>query len=153
MDHEFDMKPRRGGVTAPENGRFHIPPRFLSIPMSTLILLFAMTQPSVAQSAGGKVFAPYILTNSPVLVSTSQASGIKFFTIAFVISGNGCQASLNGTSLAQENSMAGSINNLRAIGGDVIISFGGAGGQELALTCGSVSSLEAQYQAVINKYN
>ncbi len=107
----------------------------------------------MAQSAGGKVFAPYILTNSPVLVSTSQSSGIKFFTLAFVISGNGCQASLNGTPLAQENSIAGSINNLRAIGGDVIISFGGAGGQELALTCGTVSSLEAQYQAVINKYN
>jgi chitinase len=145
MDNEFDVKPRSRG--------FHTPPRFVSFLMSILVLLFAGVQLSMAQAAGGKVFAPYILTNSPVLVSTSQSSGIKFFTIAFVISGNGCQASLNGTPLAQENSMAGSINNLRAIGGDVIISFGGAGGQELALTCGSVSSLQAQYQAVINKYN
>jgi chitinase len=153
MDHEFDMKPHRGGVTALENGRFHMPPRFLSIPLSILLLLFTVVQPSLAQSVGGKVFAPYILTNSPVLVSTSQSSGIKVFTIAFVISDSGCQASLNGTALAQENSMAGSINNLRAIGGDVIISFGGAGGQELALTCGTVSSLQSQYQAVINKYN
>jgi len=156
MDNEFEMKQRSsdcGGGTAPRSGRFYIPQRFLSILMGILILLAAGAQPSMAQSAGGKVFAPYILTNSPVLVSTSQASGIKFFTLAFVISGNSCQASFNGTPLAQENSIAGSINDLRAIGGDVIISFGGAGGQELALTCGTVSSLEAQYQAVINKYN
>ena len=156
MDNEFEMKQRSSdyhGGTAPRSGRFYFPQGFLFILMGILILFSAGAQPSMAQSVGGKVFAPYILTNSPVLVSTSQSSGIKFFTIAFVISGNGCQASLNGTPLAQENSIAGSINNLRAIGGDVIISFGGAGGQELALTCGSVSSLQSQYQAVINKYN
>src|SRR5713101_7307569 len=156
MNNEFEMKQRSSdypGGTAPRSGRFHIPQLFPSILMGVLVLLSAGAQPSMAQSAGGKVFAPYILTNSPVLVSTSQSSGIKFFTIAFVISGNGCQASLNGTPLAQENSIAGSINNLRAIGDDVIISFGGAGGQELALTCGTESSLQSQYQAVINKYN
>jgi len=156
MDNELKMEQLSHdgrGVPRPRSGRFPIPQQFLPVLIGILISLSLGAQPSMAQSVGGKVFAPYILTNSPVLVSTSQSSGIKFFTIAFVISGNGCQASLNGTPLAQENSMASSINGLRAIGGDVIISFGGAGGQELALTCGSVSSLQSQYQAVINKYN
>ena len=121
--------------------------------VALLLFPFAATVKVMAQGAGGKVFAPYILTNDPILVSTSQASGIKFFTIAFVIAGNGCDATLNGTVLSQENSVAGSIAGLHSIGGDAIISFGGAAGNELAINCGTVSSLQAQYQAVINKYN
>jgi hypothetical protein len=39
------------------------------------------------------------------------------------------------------------------MGGDVIASFGGEVGTELATSCGSESALQAQYQAVINDYN
>jgi chitinase len=35
----------------------------------------------------------------------------------------------------------------------VIVSFGGAAGQELAQACSDASSLQAQYQAIINRYN
>ena len=45
------------------------------------------------------------------------------------------------------------VQGIRAAGGDVIISFGGASGTELALGCTSASSLQAAYQAVINKYS
>ena len=45
------------------------------------------------------------------------------------------------------------ISYIRGQGGDIIISFGGAAGQELAQTCSSASSLQAQYQAVVTKYN
>ncbi len=44
------------------------------------------------------------------------------------------------------------IDALRSAGGDVIISFGGASGVELAGTCTNVSNIQAQYQAVIDKY-
>src|SRR6185437_11445436 len=44
------------------------------------------------------------------------------------------------------------ISYLRGQGGDIIISFGGAAGTELAQACGSVTSLQAQYQAVLNQY-
>src|SRR5260370_38878408 len=155
MNNEFEMKACSSdyhGGTTPRSGRFHIPQLFPSILMGIMVLLSAGAQPSLAQSVGGKVFAPYILTNSPVLVSTSQSSGIKFFTIAFVISGNGCQASLNGTPLAQEKSIAGSFNGLPAIAGALIISFGGAGGQDLALTSASESTLPHQYQPVIHTH-
>jgi hypothetical protein len=44
------------------------------------------------------------------------------------------------------------IAALRAMGGDVIASFGGAAGTELALACSTVASLKAQYQSVIDAY-
>jgi hypothetical protein len=42
---------------------------------------------------------------------------------------------------------------LRAGGGDVIVSFGGATGIELAQACSSVAALQAEYQAVVSAYN
>jgi hypothetical protein len=48
--------------------------------------------------------------------------------------------------------VAAQIGALRAMGGDVRISFGGSSGSELAPTCTSVSQLEAAYQQVISAY-
>src|SRR5258708_1577539 len=45
------------------------------------------------------------------------------------------------------------ISALQQAGGDVIISFGGASGGELAQTCTDVSSLEAAYANVVNTYH
>jgi len=101
------------------------------------------------------MFAPYIdmSLSDNNLPTISSASGIKDFTMAFIVSDNG-QAEWGGVGLVStETTMLPLINALRAEGGNVIISFGGASGSELADTSGiSLSSLEAQYQAVINKY-
>lgn len=40
----------------------------------------------------------------------------------------------------------------RGHGGDILISFGGQAGRELALNCETPEALAAQYQAVIDKY-
>src|SRR5262249_17982901 len=48
--------------------------------------------------------------------------------------------------------MKGKIAALRAIGGDVMVSFGGAAGKELAEVITSVSSLTAAYQSVVTAY-
>jgi hypothetical protein len=45
------------------------------------------------------------------------------------------------------------LRPVRAIGGDVRISFGGEDGSELAITCTSVSQLQAAYQEVISAYD
>ncbi len=45
------------------------------------------------------------------------------------------------------------INSLRASGGDVIASFGGASGTELGVACTSVASLQAAYKSVIDQFN
>jgi hypothetical protein len=100
-----------------------------------------------------RVFAPYIQMSSQSLTSISQASGIKYFTLAFIID-NGSHQGLweAGSSVASDTSIAPSIAALRAAGGDVIISFGGASGNELALGITSVSTLQSVYQGIINKY-
>jgi len=116
-------------------------------------LLAALAAP-LTGSAQSRVFAPYIdisLSNNN-LAQISQASGIKVFTLAFIV-GNGCENSWFGViPVSSDTTYKPLIDALRSAGGDVIISFGGASGVELAGTCTNVSNIQAQYQAVINKY-
>lgn len=103
-------------------------------------------------------FAPYdYVTLDPSLQSVVQSTGQKYYTLAF-ITGNGCNAAWAGTvPLDQTDTflphLDSDISFIRAQGGDIIIAFGGGAGQELARTCSSVSSLQAQYQAVVTKYS
>jgi hypothetical protein len=111
---------------------------------------------SPADGAAG--FAPYVDTSlyPPFsLVSTAKATGVKQFNLAFVVAGGGggCTPEWGGVTAIGADPVAAQIGALRAIGGDVRISFGGASGSELAVTCTSVSQLEAAYQAVISAYD
>ncbi len=107
----------------------------------------------------GHMFAPYIDVSpgstSPIMQLASNGSGNKFYSLAFIL-GRGCSASWFGTFTLDTAEAAGigtRINELRAAGGDVIVSFGGAAAPELANVCSDVASLQAQYQAVVTKYN
>src|SRR5581483_9045484 len=108
-----------------------------------------------------QLFAPYqdITLSGPTLQSVTQSTGQKFYTLAFVTDGgNNCTAEWAGTIPFSQTgqflpNLDSDISFIRSQGGDVIISFGGAAGQELALTCPDATSLQAQYQAVINKYH
>lgn len=110
----------------------------------------------------GQVFAPYIdlgLTASWQLLNIQQQSGIKVFTLGFVVGNGGCTPTWGGVGATVANdtlpngtTILSLVQGVRAAGGDVIISFGGASGTELALGCTTVSSLQAAYQAVLNKY-
>jgi len=53
----------------------------------------------------------------------------------------------------QINGMNSSIAGLRTAGGDVVVSFGGAAGTEMAIACTDNASLKAAYLSVINKYS
>ena len=78
---------------------------------------------------------------------------MKQFNLAFVVSGGGCTPEWGGVTAIGDDPVAAQIGALRAIGGDVRISFGGEDGSELAQTCTSVSQLEAAYQQVISAYD
>jgi len=113
---------------------------------------------SGAPSAGAAGFAPYVDTSlfPPFnLVSTAEATGVKQFNLAFVVSGGsgGCTLEWGGVTAIGADPVASQIAALRAIGGDVRISFGGEDGSELAQTCTSLSQLEAAYQDVISSYD
>ncbi|HEX7737279.1 MAG TPA: hypothetical protein VF458_20705 [Ktedonobacteraceae bacterium] len=111
-----------------------------------------------ASSWPSSYFAPYQdVTIDPSLQSVTQSTGQKYYTLAF-ITANGCQAEWGGTvPLSQTGSqlphLDSDISYIRGQGGDVMVSFGGAAGQELAQVCTSASSLQAQYQAVVTKYS
>ena len=105
------------------------------------------------------VYAPYYETylapNTPGITATSQASGAKYFTLAFLQSTgrNSCSLDWNGTSSQPLNYYASDIASLQAAGGNVIPSFGGYsadhGGTEIADSCTNVQSIANDYEQVI----
>lgn len=106
-----------------------------------------------------KIFAPYMDVSfgvsSPMMDLANNGAGNKHYTLAFIL-GRDCLAAWSG--IYKLDSSGGivigkRINELRSAGGDVIVSFGGAAGPELANTCPSVAALQEQYQAVVTRYN
>ncbi len=118
----------------------------------------ATTSASGGTSGGfpAHLFAPYIDMleyPTPSLAGLATATGQKYFSMAFIVAGSGCQANWGGYYTMAQNFEVSDVAALRAQGGDVIVSFGGANGTELALACSTAATLQAQYQAVIDKYN
>ena len=105
------------------------------------------------------VYAPYYETylapNTASITATAQASGARYFTLAFLQSTgkNSCSLDWNGTSSQPLTYYAADIASLQAMGGDVIPSFGGYsadhGGTEIADSCTNVNSIAADYESVI----
>jgi hypothetical protein len=102
-------------------------------------------------------FAPYAdLSLFPLydLAGAAKATGSKYFNLAFVIdSGNNCTPKWGGVTALNDPAITSDISGLRAAGGDVRVSFGGANGSELALNCSSATALAAAYQSVIDASN
>ncbi|MBV1941277.1 cellulose binding domain-containing protein [Streptomyces sp. BV286] len=105
-----------------------------------------------ADSAG---FAPYVDTSlHPAfdLLAHSAATGVKEYTLAFVTDGGGCTPEWGGVTDLGSDAVAARIGALRAQGGDVRVSFGGAAGSELALNCSTADALAAAYGKTVDAY-
>jgi hypothetical protein len=124
----------------------------LTITAAVLLPVAGTITPAAAYTAlPAHVYAPYYETylapNTASISATSQASGVKYFTLAFLQStGKGsCSLDWNGNSAQPLNYYASDIATLRAAGGDVIPSFGGYsadhGGTEIADSCTNVQSI------------
>ena len=101
-------------------------------------------------------FMPYVDVGAwppPDLVDIYKKSGVKAFTLAFIIAGNDNQPSVAGAYSLNTSFYLDKINAIRASGGDVCFSFGGASGREMAQVITNVNSLVQAYQSVINKYS
>jgi len=116
--------------------------------------------PTATSTAGAGAFpahffAPYVdMTLWPTFELTSNLPNVgKYYTLAFIVDGGSCTASWGGYYTLAQDFPDAQIASTRAAGGDVIVSFGGEAGSELALGCSSVTALEAQYDAVVNQYN
>ncbi|MBS0519092.1 MAG: fibronectin type III domain-containing protein [Proteobacteria bacterium] len=119
----------------------------------------ADTTTSSSENIG--VFSPYIDMSMGVdadLVGISNASGVENFTLAFVLSssegiGWGGSGTIANDTLSNGSTILQEVQAIQAAGGNITISFGGANGQEPALTATSAAQLQAEYQSVIDRYH
>jgi hypothetical protein len=108
------------------------------------------------------IFAPYFeaySTDNPATLSAE--SGDKYLTLAFIQTpaAGSCTIDWNGNTATPiaYSTYGKAIAEIRARGGDVIPSFGGAGadgsGEEIADSCTSVAKIAADYEKVLTTYN
>lgn len=112
--------------------------------------------PDGATPKAAGAFSPFVDTSlSPAfdLLDTASKTGVKNFNLAFLTSGGACDPLWGGTGALDSNSVAGQISDLRAQGGDVRVSFGGAAGSELATVCSSADELAAAYGKAIDAFD
>jgi hypothetical protein len=114
----------------------------------------AATSSAHPSLAGRPYAAPYVDMGAwptPVLSEMSQTGGLKGFTLGFVTS-VGCKASWFNAYDPRSAWQKDEVDKVRAAGGDVKISFGGASGIELAQACTDANSLATEYAAVVDAY-
>ena len=113
----------------------------------------ATSQAVAAPAATGFGVAPYVdMTNNqePMLNAAISGAGLKAFTAAFVI-GSGCTPIWGDTlPVTNDPTVNGEISSAQSAGAQAIISFGGAGGVELAQSCTDTNQLTSAYQTVVN---
>jgi chitinase len=81
-----------------------------------------------------------------------KATGIRRFTLAFIVSDGACQPVWDNGDPVDGASEETAIRGIRSAGGEVTVSFGGNGGTKLGLTCDSPEALAGVYQQVISAY-
>jgi chitinase len=128
-------------------------------PVSLSALALAFTAASLVPALGAgwpaRVFAPYLYLGARQSVQMTQCDdecGQKFYTLAFIIADSSNNPAWDGRIPVSDNYYTNQIAALRARGGDVIVSFGGEAGKELALVEPDAAALQAKYQAVIDRY-
>lgn len=107
------------------------------------------------EKAAAGTFTPYVDTSlepSYDLLKSSEKSGVKEFNLAFITSGGDCSPKWGGVQELGDNAVAKQIEEFRAKGGDVRVSFGGAAGSELALACNSADELAKAYGKVVEAF-
>ncbi|KRD01456.1 MULTISPECIES: carbohydrate binding domain-containing protein [unclassified Streptomyces] len=117
---------------------------------------------SVTTSAGGgggtgfKQAAPYLFEgwgDPPNVTTVMNATGVKWFTMAFVLDGGGCNPLWDGNRALAGGVDQSVVNQIRSAGGDIVPSFGGWQGSKLGANCSSASALAGALQKVIDAYS
>ena len=130
--------------------------------MASALVSLSVGTPAATAAWPAQFFAPYVdVTLYPTynLVATTQAQGIKYYTLAFITADSNNQPAWGGYTAYEINggafdmALRQQVASVRSLGGDVMPSFGGAAGQELAQVITSVPQLTAAYQTVVTDYN
>ncbi|MEV6174533.1 carbohydrate binding domain-containing protein [Streptomyces sp. NPDC051954] len=116
---------------------------------------------SVTTDAGGgggtgfKQAAPYLYLgwgDPPSATSVMSATGVKWFTMAFILSSGGCNPAWDGSRPLTGGNDQSVINSIRSAGGDIVPSIGGWSGNKLGPNCATPEALAGAYQRVIDAY-
>lgn len=112
---------------------------------------------SVVVRAGwpARVFAPYVYLGAGGgfrITRCARDCGQNYYTLAFITANLRGEPAWDGRMLANGDYYADQISALRRRGGDVIVSFGGEAGVELAVVENDPAALQAKYEAVIGRY-
>jgi len=102
-----------------------------------------------------RVFAPYMYLGTGdnfKLTDCDDAIGLKYYTLAFIIADRQSNPAWDGRTPMSRGLYAEQIAAIRKRGGDVLCSFGGEGGTEIAIAEKDAGALQAKYQAVIDQY-
>jgi len=116
--------------------------------------LLAAGPAEAASSFPAHYAAPYLqisTSDSGDMAADLGATGLKYYTLAFLTPKSGCTPEWEDGDEAM-NAFTSPVNTIKNDGGNVIISFGGAEGGDLAQTCTTVSSLTAEYLSIVNTY-
>ena len=125
--------------------------------MKFLLSFLVLSSALLASAADwpARVFAPYMYIGAGdnfKLTECDDACGQKYYTISFIIADKQNEPAWDGRFPLEQNFYADQINAIRKRGGDVIVSLGGQGGQELAIVETNLVALESKYQSVIDRY-
>jgi hypothetical protein len=108
-------------------------------------------EPNPAKMPG----APYLYLgwgNPPSATSVMSQTGVRAFTMAFILSSGGCNPAWDGSRPLTGGVDQQTINAIKAAGGQVQISFGGWSGNKLGPSCSSPAAYAGAVQQVINAH-
>ena len=135
--------------------------RFLPLLLVLAVLIPATAARAAAPRPTSFTYAPYTdMTDYPAPnFRAFRNAGIKRVSLAFVVArgGNRCRPAWGGLRSAPASGpkpfLRGAIASFRQRGGDVVVSFGGQAGVELASACGTAAKLATAYGAAIAAYH
>ncbi|MGI8667127.1 MAG: ricin-type beta-trefoil lectin domain protein [Jatrophihabitans sp.] len=113
------------------------------------------TAPTGSPASPPMAVAPYLYNgwgNPPDPTTIMSATGVRWFTLAFVLSNGSCNPQWDGSRALTGGVDQATIARIRGAGGDVVPSFGGYSGNKLESSCTSAAALAGAYQKVINAY-
>ncbi|GHB08862.1 carbohydrate binding domain-containing protein [Streptomyces termitum] len=99
--------------------------------------------------------APYLYLgwgNPPSPTEVMKATGIKWYTMAFILAQNGCNPAWDSQRPLTGGQDEAAIKAIRAAGGDIVPSIGGWSGNKLGPNCSTTEALAGAYQKVIDAY-
>ncbi|MEO3784064.1 chitinase [Actinocorallia sp. B10E7] len=108
--------------------------------------------PSAAGSPTATAYLHLGWGRPPEVETVMKETGIRSFTMAFVLSGGGCDPAWDGDRPLRGGVDARTISRIKAAGGNVQISFGGWSGRKLGPACSSPEEYAAAVQKVIDAH-